>query len=117
MGMRVIRKQMPGHGRTSMGSFVVTSQEKPVEPKEDQVVPPNDEVSAEDEPKQKAKGKKNNKKNTEEMNDIERIEQAEAIAASMEPEVKKVKSDRGLIERTESSKIILTEDNRQVLND
>lgn len=117
MGMRVIRKQMPGHGRTSMGSFVVERQEKPAAQKEEPVVPSDDEVSLEDEPKQKAKGKKNNKKNTEEMNDIERIEQAEAIAASMEPEVKKVKTDRGLIERTESSKIILTEDNRQVLND
>lgn len=31
--------------------------------------------------------------------------------------VKFVKKDKGLIERTESSKIILTEDNRQVLND
>lgn len=31
--------------------------------------------------------------------------------------VKKVKADRGLIERTESSKIILAEDNRQVLFD
>jgi len=32
-------------------------------------------------------------------------------------EVKIVKKDKGLIERTESSKIVLTEDNRQVLND
>ena len=31
--------------------------------------------------------------------------------------VKVVKKDKGLIERTESSKIVLTEDNRQVLND
>ena len=29
--------------------------------------------------------------------------------------VKRIKSDKGLIERTESSKIILSEDNRQVL--
>ena len=29
--------------------------------------------------------------------------------------VKRVKNEKGLIERTESSKIILTEDNRQVL--
>ena len=28
-----------------------------------------------------------------------------------------IKNDRGLIERTKSSKIILTEDNRQILND
>jgi hypothetical protein len=31
--------------------------------------------------------------------------------------IKKVKNDKGLFERTESSKIVLTEDNRQILND
>ena len=31
--------------------------------------------------------------------------------------IKRVKADKGLIERTESSKIILAEDNRQVLCD
>lgn len=31
--------------------------------------------------------------------------------------IKKVKSDKGLFERTESSKIVLTEDNRQILID
>ena len=30
---------------------------------------------------------------------------------------KYIKSDKGLIERTKSSKIILTEDNRQILTD
>lgn len=30
---------------------------------------------------------------------------------------KVLKSDKGLIERTKSSKVILTEDNRQILND
>ena len=30
---------------------------------------------------------------------------------------KVIKGDRGLIERTKSSKVILTEDNRQILND
>ena len=47
----------------------------------------------------------------------EKMEAAEAVMDMMAPEVKVVKKDRGLIERTESSKIILTEDNRQVLND
>lgn len=31
--------------------------------------------------------------------------------------VKRVKKDKGLIERTESSKVVLTEDNKQLLND
>jgi hypothetical protein len=47
----------------------------------------------------------------------EKINQAEAALISMEPEVKVVKTDKGLIERTESSKIVLTEDNRQLLVD
>ena len=64
-------------------------------------------------------GTKNNKKRKKnnEMNTNEKIATAEAVLNAMEPEVKVVKKDRGLIERTESSKIILTEDNRQVLND
>ena len=33
------------------------------------------------------------------------------------PHVKRVKKDKGLIERTESSKTILTEDNKELLND
>ena len=31
--------------------------------------------------------------------------------------IKKVKNNCGLIERTETSKVVLTEDNRQILND
>lgn len=30
---------------------------------------------------------------------------------------KKIRTDKGLIERANSSKVILTEDNRQILND
>ena len=61
----------------------------------------------------KNKGKKNKK----DMN--EKVSKAEEIMNNMKSEnnVKVLKKDRGLIERTESSKIILTEDNRQVLND
>lgn len=62
------------------------------------------------------KNNKKRKKNNE-MNTNEKIATAEAVLDAMAPEVKVVKKDRGLIERTESSKIILTEDNRQVLND
>ena len=51
------------------------------------------------------------------MDTLEQIETAEELAKELQPEVKVVKKERGLIERTESSKIILTEDNRQVLND
>lgn len=47
----------------------------------------------------------------------EQISAAELQANDLTNTVKVVKKERGLIERTESSKIILTEDNRQVLND
>lgn len=61
---------------------------------------------------------KNKQTKTKETMD-ERINKAEEIMNNMKAEnhVKVVKKDKGLIERTESSKIVLTEDNRQVLND
>ena len=116
MRVKNIRKNMPVRTRPSMGMYVVAKSE-PVQDKPAEELSDQPEVDVQEEEPKKGKGKKNNRKNSEEMNDIERIEQAEAIAAAMEPQVKTVKSDRGLIERTESSKIILTEDNRQVLND
>lgn len=67
----------------------------------------------------KPAAKKNNKQKNEKDMTLEGIERAEALAQNLDApkEVKVVKKDRGLIERTESSKIVLTEDNRQVLND
>ena len=59
--------------------------------------------------------KKNKKVKSEEMTK-EQIERAEELAKFDAP-VKVMKKDRGLIERTESSKVILAEDNRQLLND
>lgn len=50
----------------------------------------------------------------------EELEQMDALLTKMgaNDKTKKIlKSDRGLIERTQSSQIILTEDNRQLLND
>lgn len=60
------------------------------------------------------KNKKSKKDNA--MTD-EQLRKAMEMADELNPQVKVLKKDRGLIERTESSKIILTEDNRQVLND
>ena len=61
---------------------------------------------------------KNKKAKTTEKMD-EKVNKAEQIMNNMKAanHVKVVKKDKGLIERTESSKIVLTEDNRQVLND
>lgn len=67
--------------------------------------------------KEEKKEKKNNKKNKDAMFDKDKISEIESVINNMQPEVKVIKKDKGLIERTESSKIIITEDNRQVLND
>lgn len=55
----------------------------------------------------------------EDMNTYEKIQMANAILNSetTTPTYKRVKKDKGLIERTESSKIVLTEDNKELLND
>ena len=62
----------------------------------------------------------NNNKNTEEMG----ISTQDKVAIAMEmlnaepqPQVKRIQKDKGLIERTESSKTILTEDNKELLVD
>ena len=53
--------------------------------------------------------------------DVNKLRQAEELVNTMSginpSNVKRIKNDRGLIERAESSKVILTEDNRQILND
>jgi hypothetical protein len=61
--------------------------------------------------------KNNKKKKQDDMLSKNKISEIENTLNNMAPEVKVIKKDKGLIERTESSKIIVTEDNRQVLND
>jgi len=46
-----------------------------------------------------------------------RISMIEDIINDTPKEVKRLKKDKGLIERTESSKTVLTEDNKQLLVD
>ena len=60
--------------------------------------------------------KNNARKNKKNMMTEEQIASAESMANVLS-DTKVIKKDKGLIERTESSKIILTEDNRQLLND
>lgn len=57
------------------------------------------------------------KKKKEKNMDVEKLKKAEELFGIDADQVKVVKKEKGLIERTESSKIILTEDNRQILND
>ena len=86
--------------------------QKEVEP----IVEPKEEITEVEEAKP-TKTKNNKKNRKEDMINKDQITAIEAAMENMQPEVKVVKADRGLIERTESSKIIITEDNRQVLND
>ena len=67
-------------------------------------------------------GKKENnvEKNIKDMDTQEKIMIAKAVLNNQTDNittVKKVRKEKGLIEKTESSKIILTEDNRELLND
>lgn len=55
-------------------------------------------------------------KDIEVMDTKEKIELANQILGT-EPKIKRIKKDKGLIERVESSVTILTEDNRELLKD
>lgn len=57
--------------------------------------------------------------NKQVMTTSEKINMVQSALNAQEPamRVKRVKRDKGLIERTESSKTILTEDNKELLND
>jgi hypothetical protein len=68
----------------------------------------------------KVKSKINKEENVEKMdeNKLKQAEELVNVLSGVDPnQIKRIKSDRGLIERTESSKVVLTEDNRQILND
>ena len=57
--------------------------------------------------------------NKEVMTTSEKIAMAQSVlsGSDMAAPIKRVKKDKGLIERTESSKTVLTEDNKELLND
>lgn len=55
------------------------------------------------------------KKVNEVMTTSEKIAMAQSVLNNEAP--KRIKKDKGLIERTESSKTILTEDNKELLKD
>ena len=65
--------------------------------------------------KDAGKTKNNTKENKKNMN----IDEIEELASELTPEqtTKRIKKDKSLIERTESSKIMITEDNKQLLQD
>ena len=51
------------------------------------------------------------------MTTEEKIAMAQEVLDGPAAKTKRIKEDKGLIERTESSKTILTEDNKELLND
>jgi hypothetical protein len=60
----------------------------------------------------------NKKTNTKVMTTNEKIEMVQEVLKANAPvKAKRLKKDKGLIERTENSKIILTEDNKELLKD
>jgi len=69
--------------------------------------------------KPQKKVENNIRENKEVMTTSEKIAMAQSVlsGAGVAAPVKRVKKDKGLIERTESSKTILTEDNKELLND
>lgn len=69
--------------------------------------------------KPQKKVENNIRENKEVMTTSEKIAMAQSVLSGAEvaAPVKRVKKDKGLIERTESSKTILTEDNKELLND
>ena len=69
--------------------------------------------------KPQKKVENNIQENKQVMTTSEKIAMAQSVLSGTDvaaPE-KRVKKDKGLIERTESSKTILTEDNKELLND
>ena len=51
------------------------------------------------------------------MDTKSKIDMAESVITDVPKGIRRIKKDKGLIERTESSKIILTEDNKELLVD
>lgn len=101
-----------------IGSKKVDIQEtKPIN-KEEKVEEP---VQAKEDISQINSEKNNKEENKVVMNTAEKVEMANKILAQQESmpkqKVKKIRKDKGLIERTESSKTILTEDNKELLID
>ena len=59
----------------------------------------------------------NNENVVKEEKIMTKAEKNEAAKEVLKPSVKRIKKDKGLIERAESNKTILTEDNKELLRD
>ena len=88
-----------------MGRFII----KHIDNRKPQVKVYNNVVKKVEENKKKVK--------EEVMTTSEKIAMAQNVLNNSVASTKRIKRDKGLIERTESSKTILTEDNKELLND
>lgn len=64
-------------------------------------------------------GNNKTEKKDDDMVTMEQINKAQEIASMINDEnvvVKRVKKDKGLMEKTNSEKVVIVEDNRQILN-
>ena len=103
----------------------ITAEPVKEEVKQTVVEMPKEEPKMEKKPENKVstRKKRNNtkEKRVKDMETSEKVKIAAEILEGMpnmdDKSVKRVKKDKGLIERVESSKIILTEDNKELLND
>lgn len=97
-------------------SFLRTNQLNSEIVKEKEIIVDNNDEKK-DEVKKTVRKKKNKiEENKSDMNTAEKIAMAKEILGTNDT-LKVLKKDKGLIERTESSKTILTEDNKELLVD
>lgn len=121
----VNKKLTPRHRISSTRRYVTTNvnnsqNEAVLDAIVDEVVEIIEKKEEEVKTPKKGTKKENNESelNTKVMDTREKIELASSILEmEAQPKVKKVKKDRGLIERVEGSTIILTEDNKELLID
>lgn len=85
-----------------------------IENVEDATTPIQSDANGTDDLK-KVSNNKIKKEKQQVMDTKEKIQMAAEILDSSDVNVKKIKKEKGLIERTESSKTIITEDNRELL--
>ena len=116
MRLRFFKKRVMSRSYPTVIGKPVDSEkdEKSIQPNDENVVPEKEDTT--EKKQQKAKNKPN-KKQEAMVTEDNKFDMAQELVQELTPETKVLKKDKGLIERTESSKIILTEDNKQILND
>lgn len=92
---------------------------KRTDPRMVSIIQPTDSANTQEkhEESPRQKGKTNSKKKKDNMDTKDKIKQVIDTFDDYDTDVRVLKKDKSLIERTRSSKIVLTEDNKELLND